>query len=474
LEPRAIQIKPTSETGAGSLVVQHRRTESRDLFFVVNTDREHDIEARVVVQSAGAVRCLDAWTPRITLLYPDEGKGGQAFRFTFQAGGSALFAVGGDIDPTETPHQRLPRATSTAVLDGEWTFQRLDPNLMALSECRISFDGGTFSEVLPVATARGRVLEMLSRGMDAGDRNNTETRAETRPEQKLPHAAVQVTLAYEFESRIDGTGCSISFVVEPNEGMEVIFNGEVLALVTEEWLLDPGFKRLDVSGRLRRGPNNLEIRFPCVPGCVVEAPLLAGDFAVGPTKGGRSCLAEEPLTLRTGSWTDQGYPFYAGRMRHRKEFPLEIEEGKRYFLALDTPAASVCSVRVGEQEPVVLPFHPWRLEITRLARNGVNSLEIDLASTLLNLYGPRDLSAKRADARGSPMKLPDMTFSGHPLAGRDRSALSPFGLTGGVSLQVYDPHASTPVEPTSPQSEDGMEKDETAGRKTDSSSEPVE
>ena len=162
LEPRAIRVKPKGGQNADSLLIQHRQTDSNELFHIVNTSRETGVEARVHIYADGAVRFLDSWSPRIYLVDADKEQNAQVFNYTFHAGSSSLFLVGGEGDLTEPPFQRLPHATSTQLLEGAWQFERLDPNALPLSICSLSVDGQEILQDRSVAGVRSKLRELFS------------------------------------------------------------------------------------------------------------------------------------------------------------------------------------------------------------------------------------------------------------------------------------------------------------------------
>lgn len=84
---------------------------------------------------------------------------------------------------------------------------------------------------------------------------------------------------------------------------------------------------IDVSSLLQVGTNTVELCFPFrfdpndAKSCfAIEAPIIAGDFAVRLDSRGRASLRAAPAGLSNVSLADQGYPYYAGRMLHQHDF----------------------------------------------------------------------------------------------------------------------------------------------------------
>jgi hypothetical protein len=513
LDPRAFSIRAQGQDTT-PLLIQHRKTPSHELFLVNNTSRSESVEARVQVTAEGAVRVLDPWTPQILLKDSDVERHSQAFNFNFHASGATLFSVGGQADLTEPLHQRRPHASSREMLEETWDFERLDPNVLPLKECRAHVAGEAYSanlgrgaRLLPIEFIRAALSEELTRKAAEGD---------------SAFEPIPVSLAFEFESRVHPRRRNIRLILEPNPGLQVRVNGEVVSvegmcfpgsvengdtqstetddegILTRQdadeygedefeetvpnsyesnrpnesdatgkdrpWLPDPGFLSLDIGSLLQQGANTLEIAFLVTEpfsatgetGPALEAPILAGDFGVTLDEKGQGILTEEPRTLRYGSWTEQGYPYYAGRMVYRQDFLFEAERHKRYFLtlcpawgapgALGAAGAHIVA-RIGQHKPATLTFAPQRLEITRLARNDINTLEIEIASTFYNLYGPVHVADRLTrDPQAGPEIYDTLPANDRRLWNRVPQ-LVPFGLLGGAAIETYDPDVPPPPQP---------------------------
>ncbi|HUT25410.1 MAG TPA: hypothetical protein VM492_13785 [Sumerlaeia bacterium] len=488
VDPKMCLIRPRGECRVESLLVQRRRTESRDLFFVTNAScanascasasREDAVEALLSLQANGAVRLLDPWNGTVFAIETREEKGALTFPFTFHPGQSALFAVGGERDPNDPPYEAPPRATSELPLDDTWECERLDPNLMPLRTCRTVLDGGALSPPQSVELARVEV---------AGGSYPRETRIpdqkETEGLQDSPETAPRdngVTLTFPFDSRIDGEGRRVELLVERCAGQTVRFNGEPLQLAVTDPLIDPAFGRANVSALLRPGPNEVVIRFGGDAPPVVEAPILAGDFAVELAPGGEPTPIAEPDVLTNGSWTDQGYPYYAGRMRYRQKVAWPPERAstgesgeQRFFIALRDPAGAAFSVRVAGHDPVSLFFPPWRVEITRLVQPENEDLEIEVAGTLQNLFGVENATRPLANAGES---APGVALEAPPndwRISRRKPSIIPFGLVGGAVIEVFDP-AAAPALSATPAREETQETDSEEDERDDAGEDPAQ
>ncbi|NQU43231.1 hypothetical protein HQ520_08085 [bacterium] len=447
IEPSSCQFKTGTGENTDALLLQSRQTATHEMFCVMNTARDQNLDARVFLYADGAVRVMDAWAPRTFVRDSEEERNAQAFDFTFSAGEATLFAVGGESDLTEPPYQRLPHATREESLEKTWRFERRDPNVMPLRSCRWSLAGENPSRQMPVEFARVEVRKAA------------------------PASGTRLRLEFEFDSAIDGEGRQVGLVIEPNEGMEIRFNKEPISLDGGKPLFDEVFKSVEVGAHLRVGPNRVEIAFPMSDSAIIEMPFLAGDFAVSVENPMRPVLTEEPAELKDGSWIEQGYPYYAGRMVYRQDVFLVKEANHRYFLALRKPSVAGLTVRMGKHEPVFLHCHPHRLEITRLAIEGDNPVEIEVYSSLHNLFGPVHL-APRLIERKMPVEAWDEIPAQDRRQWNQKPSLAAFGLMGGAVLEDYDPAALPPKpaekkpEKSEGDEESGAEEEGGEGRDT--------
>jgi hypothetical protein len=454
-DPAPYQIKALGDGRTDSLQVLHRRTETHDLFLILNRSRERDVTARVSLAADGAIRVLDPRTPRVYVRDADEEKNAQAFDFTFHAAEATLLAVGGQADLTEPPYQRMPHATSAVPLDGPWNYQRLDPNLLPLKQCRWRAGEDSWSRSTPVDWARVEI-------------------------RRLARENERVSLLFSFQSDLDGRGLEsdglrLALLMEENQDIRVALNDHEIDLGMKIEDLDEFFEAsgadgnfskglgrhyvpLDVAPWIRPGANQLELSFTWTSDASLEYPLLAGDFAVVFDDSGSPKLGHEPRTLRIGSWREQGYPFYVGHMRYVRDFMMEPQERLRYFIRLQKPHAASLVVRIGEHEPVSLDSHPHRFEITRLAPKGKCRLRIDIASTLYNVYGPTQLAARLISPR---MHLEN--WDQEPTRDRRlwnaKADLHDYGLLGEVLLETFDPSVPPPPPPSKTKGGDEIKED---------------
>lgn len=91
----------------------------------------------------------------------------------------------------------------------------------------------------------------------------------------------------------------------------------------------------------------------------IEPVYITGNFSVIAQTGEWTIDAPAP-SLTTGSWRDQGLPFYSWGITYSKEFDIEKTGGK-YLLMLDKWDGTVAEVYVNQQAAPIIAFPPISL-----------------------------------------------------------------------------------------------------------------
>jgi hypothetical protein len=158
----------------------------------------------------------------------------------------------------------------------------------------------------------------------------------------------------------------------------------------------------------------------------LETIFLLGAFGVF-DRGGGYVVAPEAGAIELGDWTTQGYPFYVGTMAYETEFELDsVPAGLQLAVGFD--GATVCRVSVNGTECAKLWHRPWAAAIGAAARQGRNTLRIELVTTLHNMFGPHHYDGQVVTEWVGAMKFSDEAHWDDAYAllesGLERAALS--------------------------------------------------
>lgn len=168
--------------------------------------------------------------------------------------------------------------------------------------------------------------------------------------------------------------------------VEVIVNGNK-AVNIRPYALDVNLQSIDIAPFVQIGQN--EIRLLLENNITTSESLLdlhgamlIGNFSLDATN---STLIPLRKIIHSGSWTEQGYPFYSGTAVYRQTVMIpEFLRGQRVILQADNPADMVEFI-VNGASAGVHPWAPYAQDITPLVKSGINEIEIKVTNSLANM-----------------------------------------------------------------------------------------
>ncbi|MDX9980492.1 MAG: glycosyl hydrolase [Lentisphaeria bacterium] len=355
--------------GADKIWLHPRRAGNKRVFFLNNTDRTAGAEVELAVRGSGRLDAWDMVDGKPTPVPQQARDGWLVAPLRFAPGGSHLLVLDETAAPVELPVRRMVE-TRAVPLPTEFGVARLDPNALVLDFCRCRCGAGEWSALLPVIGLHEKLTAQGYRG--------PIEQLFTFPAEHLPAA------------------CAL--VIEDSEQCSVTVNGHPVQREGDAFYRDRGFHRLDATGLLRLGENEVRIVRDFVAGDAaavaepdrfygteLEAAYLIGDFAV--CRASRTIVAESGRAGR--DLLADGYPFYAGRLVLAASLDLPAPAaGERVFLELGPLQAVLAKARLNGHAAGSIAWAPEEVELTPWVRKGANHLEIELVNSLRNLLGP--------------------------------------------------------------------------------------
>jgi hypothetical protein len=339
--------------------------------------------------------------------------------------------------------------------DWLWDIAAVDDNALTLDSCEYRIDGGEWQAETPVIAIQSRLLELR------------------RP--------CEASLRFGFDSELEEGFAPLFLVLERASEFRIELNGrEVPALDLGMWK-DSSFRKIDIAAYARRGRNSLVLsrRFYQRPKVYevlygegvyeternkltydveLESVYLVGDFAAisrSAFVGGErnSIHTEGPFVMRSrqdkvsgGDLSSKGFAFFSGALTISRALGSLDPRGRRVVLDLGHPRAALVEVLVNGERAALLPWAPFRADITDLLARGGDRLELRLYSSNRNLLGPHHHSD------GESYKVGPESFAGRwswaeketeafPATGVERGrgywkegySFVTFGLSGGMS-----------------------------------------
>lgn len=243
-----------------------------------------------------------------------------------------------------------------------WHIKRLDPNAVTLDYCRLKLGDKPWSATIPVWKAHDEVSKAGS--------------------------GEKFVLQYEFESTID---CFESgemwFVIESPERFNLAINGEPLPSTSQQWWVDPSFKKIDIRRHVRKGVNTVAAHSSVKPDAELETAYLIGDFAVRIGGNNKPILETEEGGTVSGNLIDKGYPFFVGTLSLSQELDVDRDINDPLWIELMGLKSPVAIVLIDGEECGKIIWRPHRVKLQGLAQ-GRRTIEIRLINTLRNLLGP--------------------------------------------------------------------------------------
>jgi hypothetical protein len=195
------------------------------------------------------------------------------------------------------------------------------------------------------------------------------------------------TATYHFNIKGSFDFSSFKAVAERPDLWSVMVNGTEVKPEAGKWWLDRQFSVFGIGSLIRKGDNTITLKAsPMKVNAEIEPVYIIGDFSVKPAEKG--WIIEPPVKLlTTGSWKEQGMPFYSRGVTYTKEFNIENPEGI-YEAGLGKWDGTVAEISVNGLYADVIAFPPYRTDVTKLIKPGVNKIEVKVIGSLKNLLGP--------------------------------------------------------------------------------------
>jgi hypothetical protein len=199
------------------------------------------------------------------------------------------------------------------------------------------------------------------------------------------------TYHFTVKGKIDFS--NIKAVVERPDLWTVSINGIEVKPAEGKWWLDRSFSVFNIGMYVKQGDNIIALKTsPMKIHAEIEPVYIVGDFSVKPAEKG--WVLDTPVKmLTTGSWKEQGLPFYSWGITYTKEFKIEKQEGE-WEVDLGKWNGTIAEVYVNGKTAPAIAFPPYSSDITGLIQPGTNKIEIKVIGSLKNLLGPHHNNLK--------------------------------------------------------------------------------
>lgn len=395
----------------------HRRDGEQDWFFLCNTSLDRCYRTRVQIHGTGRLEewdltsgCISPLAAHLAPAGPGGAEPVQTVELDFSPSGSHLLVL----------HHNLPQHVSAPLenhvrnaahrLDTTWNLHLDSPNCITLDRAAV-WKGDEWTPPLYILDAHAQVRA----------------------------AGPGFPFHLRFAVQVDEIPPDPVFLVVETPWLYTLtVNGELVDHHESETWLDAAFQKMNISGKLRRGENEIILAGNYTSETELESIYLLGEFGVC-VAGGELCgagsgqtffryhpefsIARLPQSAQSGNLVGQGLPFFTGRVELSQKIHLD-QPAPNAMLHLQGPYCAVARVSVNGKAAGLSAWPPYEITLGDLLDTGENTLTIELVSTLRNLLGPHHLRQGDGEEIGpdSFRRTPDWT---------DDYVFAPFGLDGG-------------------------------------------
>jgi hypothetical protein len=362
----------------GILFHQRRHFEDGQLLFLTNTS----IDSPTTGSIESACRGVEQWDPQTGRIssYPfSKVNTGLRAEFELAPCGSLLLFLSNNSAKESSPVRDTVKAIQA---NGSLRARRIGPNVLTIDFVDISAGGQTKENLYFYKASQ---FAFRQNGME---RNPWDSAVQFRDEiiRKTFDQDSGFEAVYHFNIA-EKLPEKLWIVIERADFYEITCNGKRVTAGKGMWWLDKSFGRIDIKGAVKLGENTVRIKAsPFTIYHELEPAYLLGEFALKQTASGFILVGGES-GMKTGSWKEQGCPFYAEGMSYTQTFEINRPGGK-YFVDLEKWYGSVAEVTVNRKSAGYIGYRPWRCEVTDFIRPGVNSVEVIVTGTLKNTLGP--------------------------------------------------------------------------------------
>ncbi|MEI8309719.1 MAG: glycosyl hydrolase [Verrucomicrobiota bacterium] len=391
--PQDVEVTGANGEPVTTMIHMHRTCGDRELYFLTFGTNPHAFQARISLEGEGRVGLWDGETGGQRALPSVAANGRTTLELEIPAKGSCLLV----LDRSQAALTAVPETVKTLPLAGPWMVDRLDPNVFVLE--RAEFKLGQSPWSLPMGIAgftRGF-------GTSAAVPNICDSVANCIEKGVQPK---NVETWIRFRLEISGEAIATApawFVMDGWQAFsDITVNGQPVTMNADDWWLDSGFRKADLTGKLRAGANEIQCRMRWVKpfeddtmrltpdGTEPDNCYLIGDFHVawdGACQVGVSEVRPLPSDP-AADLTRAGLAFYAGRVRYATSLHIaDFDPACRYLLRFAKPEGEGLRLTINGRIVRDVWAPPYEADCTGFLKPGKNEIQIDLFSTLGNTLG---------------------------------------------------------------------------------------
>jgi hypothetical protein len=398
-----------SNASQGNVYYSHWRKEGKEIYFIVNSD-ERPYEVEIELRGKGIP---SIWNP-------ETGEQTPAYCYTVEENGKltlplklqmlqSIFVV---LDSEESePGPRIV-ATNTEILSVEKTGVKVI-NKENTGLQFVDFLDGEKPRHCELDIGPDMVQELGDRWIIHRNKPNVLVLNRWQVTQGFTEGVgwfnmLGGTVTWETHFSVEGHGGDLRAVFdripEPNS---IEINGTTVERFRNSTFLDHQMQECDLRRIVKEGDNVIKIFFELPERAfqgktgiqpielMFDPVMIIGDFVLltGQQKD-EYVISPERGEIHTGSWGDQGYPFFTGDIEYRQHIYLDAHflQGRHCFLEAEN-VREIAELHINGSRVGVRPWRPHTWDITGELKTGMNDIQIRVWNTLTNLLDLKNIDS---------------------------------------------------------------------------------
>lgn len=359
----------------------HRRSiGDGELLFLVNSSPDTKTGGDITIDGKD-VLLTDLFTGEIYRYPSVSAEGGKVkFSYELEPAGSMMLFVSQDKREGYPFYRKLDYNRRIGA-SSPVTARRMTDNALTLDYVDLKIGDTVYRDI---ATWKAADVAFRRAGFNGNPWGNSQYKTIFNDRDTMTDGGFTATYRFTVDGQFSLRG--IRAAAERPDIFTFTVNGHTLSPKPGQWWIDRGFAVYEIGKCLKEGENVITLSVPRMRVYAeIEPVYIVGDFSVAPIAKGFKIAA--PGRIGTGSWKEQGMPFYAGDIAYIQKFELD-DLSKHYAISLDEWAGAVSEVRVNGRSAGLVIAEPNLLDVTRFLRKGSNTIEIRVTGTNKNLFGP--------------------------------------------------------------------------------------
>jgi len=367
----------------GGNLFHHRRTMTDgQVLFLANSSLDEPAKGRISIKGKDAVE-LNTLTGKI-FDYPETVDGKRSsVNFDLPPAGSLLLYIFNEKQKGfELPAPAMQftgiKASSPINVNPD------SKNVLTIDFCDLQLGNEIFRD-LHVFDAADKVFK--HHGFRDGNPWNTSVQFKDNIISRDTFQTGGFKAIYHFTVTGDFNMSDMQIAVERPYLYKVTLNGKEIKSEPDKWFLDRDIGIFAIDAVVKRGSNELALELsPMKTLAEIEPVFILGNFSVLPANKGFSI--NPPIkSLSTGSWKEQGLPFYPGAVSYTKMFEVP-NPSREYRVRLENWTGTVAVVAVNGQHAGITGFEPYTVDVSKFMIQGSNIVEVKIVGSNKNLLGP--------------------------------------------------------------------------------------